>query len=142
AWYVIGTAIALLSIFVIHSSFPVFASKARKRLSLVAPMNTTPPAVAIDPPMLIRPVFFFPSGSSSVTPSVTCQAMSPVFALIAVNWPHGGFWHGQLCSPRSWPCALTFRSQNFDATGFPQALARSYGTREPSGLFSIQPRLP
>src|SRR5262245_42931989 len=101
ASYVIGTAIALLSSFVTQSSFPVFASNARNRLSFVAPLNTTPPAVAIDPPILILPVFFFPSGSSSVMPNTTCQTISPVFALIAVNCPHGGFWHGQLCSPRS-----------------------------------------
>src|SRR5262245_56341367 len=137
-----GTEIALLSIFVTHSSLPFFASKARKRLSFVAPMNTRPPAVAIDPPMLMRPVFFFPSGRSSVTPNVTCHTTSPVFELIALSCPHGGFWHGQLCSPSSCPCALTLRSQNFDATGLPQTLARSYGTREPSGRFSIQPRLP
>src|SRR5438105_2557203 len=79
AWYVIGTAIALLSSFVAQSSFPVLASNARKRLSFVAPMNTTPPAVAMEPPILMRPVFFFPSGSSSVTPNVTCHAISPVF---------------------------------------------------------------
>src|SRR5262245_37313872 len=124
---------ALLSSFVTHNSFPFLTSKARKRLSFVAPIKTTPPAVAIEPPLLIRPLFFFPSGSSSVMPSVTCHTISPVLALIAVNCPHGGFWHGQLCSPRSWPCTLTLRSQNFDATGFPHTLARSYGTREFSG---------
>src|SRR5262245_49777150 len=137
-----GTETALLLSLVTQSSFPFLLSNARNRLSFVAPTNTRLPAVAIDPPMFMRPVFFFPSGSSSVIPRVTCHTISPVFALIADSCPHGGFWHGQLCSPSNCPCALTLRSQNFDATGFPHTLARSYGTRAPSGRFSIQPRLP
>src|SRR2546426_5326158 len=84
-----------MSSFAVHSSLPVFESKARKRLSLVAPMNTKPPAVAMGPPMLKRPVFCLAGGNSSVTPSSTFQAISPVFAFTAIMWPHGGFWHGQ-----------------------------------------------
>src|SRR5215831_14291457 len=98
-WYVIGTACALISSFVVHSSLPVLESKARNRLSFVAPMNTRPPAVAIGPPMLRRPVFFLPSGNSSVIPNGTFHAMSPVFAFTAMRLPHGGFWHGHACAP-------------------------------------------
>src|SRR6476646_3030737 len=43
-WYVMGVAVILLSTFVDQSSLPVRESKARKRLSLVAPMKTRPPA--------------------------------------------------------------------------------------------------
>src|SRR5258708_7311178 len=39
-----------------QSSFPESLSKARKRPSLVARMNTKPPAVTMDPPMLGAPV--------------------------------------------------------------------------------------
>src|SRR2546430_4123640 len=88
-----------MSTFAVHSSLPVFESKARKRLSLVAPMNTRPPAVAMGPPMLKRPVFCLAGGNSSVTPSSTFQAISPVFAFTAIMWPHGGFWHGQDLAP-------------------------------------------
>src|SRR5678815_5340434 len=92
-------ACALISSFAVHSSLPVRESNARKRLSFVAAINTRPPAVAIGPPILRRPVFFFPSGSSSVTPSGTFHAMSPVLALTATRCPHGGFWHGQARAP-------------------------------------------
>src|SRR5580692_9160137 len=56
---------------VFHSILPVLESKARKWWSLVAPMNTSPPAVAMGPPVLRLPVFCFPAGSSSVMPSGT-----------------------------------------------------------------------
>ena len=46
---VIGVACALAGTRTDHSSLPVSLSKARKRLSSVAPMNTRPPAVATDP---------------------------------------------------------------------------------------------
>jgi hypothetical protein len=42
-------ALILLSTCADHSSFPVFESNALNRLSLVAPIKTTPPAVAIGP---------------------------------------------------------------------------------------------
>ena len=65
------------------NSLPVFESNARKRRSFVAPINTNPPAVAIGPPRFIRPVFLLARGNSSVIPSGTCQAKSPVCASTA-----------------------------------------------------------
>ena len=47
-----------------HSSLPVFESKALNRLSLVAAMNTSPPAVAILPPRLSAPECCTPLASS------------------------------------------------------------------------------
>ena len=78
---------------------PVFTSRARKRLSSVEAMNTSPLAVAIGPARAGRPVFCLSVESCSVIPSGICQAMSPVDVLIAVRRPHGGFWHGQFVSP-------------------------------------------
>src|SRR3954471_10764395 len=91
--YVLGVACAAAPSLTTHSSLPVFASKARKRLSSVAPTNTSPPAVAIEPPLPGRPVFCLSGGSVSVTPSGTRQANSPVLTSIAVRFPHGGCWH-------------------------------------------------
>src|SRR5437870_3169031 len=54
--YVIGVAWAFASRVATHNSLPVFASNARKRLSVVPPMNTTP-AETIEPPRLGVPVF-------------------------------------------------------------------------------------
>src|SRR5215471_9396714 len=88
-----------MSSFAVQSSLPLFESTARKRLSFVAAIKTSPPAVAIGPPMFKRPVFFLPSGNSSVTPNGTFHATSPVLALTATRWPHGGFWHGQARAP-------------------------------------------
>ena len=48
--YVLGTDSAEAFNFVAHSSRPVRASNARKRLSSAAPMKIRPEAVAIDPP--------------------------------------------------------------------------------------------
>jgi hypothetical protein len=55
------------SSFTVHTSFPVFASNARKRASSVAPTKMNSPAVAIVPSLPGRPVFRFPSGKLSVT---------------------------------------------------------------------------
>src|ERR1700681_4597173 len=137
-----GIACALISSLVTHSSFPVFESNARKRLSLVAPMNTSPPAVAIGPPMFSRPVLRLPSGNSSVTPSVTCHANSPVLAFTAISRPHGGFWHGQACSPEF--TMLPERglpSDHWKRDVGPRMLLRSYCTAAPGAFFSIQPKL-
>src|SRR3982751_6321259 len=57
---------------------------------MVAPMNTRLPAVVIAPPLLGVPVWIPFAASSSKSPSGTCQAMSPVFALTATSSPHGG----------------------------------------------------
>src|SRR6267154_2391959 len=93
--YVIGVACALASRSAAHSCSPVRASKARKRLSIVAPINTTPPSVTIVPPRLGVPVDVF---SSSTTPSGTFQTISPLFTSTALSVPQGGFWHGHWCS--------------------------------------------
>src|SRR5712671_6534289 len=87
--YVIGVACALASRVAAHSCSPVFASNPRKRSSIVAPINTTPPAVTIEPPRFGVPVVVF---SSSTTPSGTFQAISPLFTSTALSAPQGGFW--------------------------------------------------
>ena len=46
----IGLLCPLASSFASHRTIPAFESKARKCASLVAPMNTSPPAVAMLPP--------------------------------------------------------------------------------------------
>src|ERR1700733_16221754 len=97
-----GTAVAAWSSLVTHSSLPDFESKARKRSSLVAPMKTIPPAVAIGPAKAPeRPVCCLASGSSSVMPSGTVHTISPVLMFTADKLSQGGFWHGQL--PRTLP---------------------------------------
>ena len=59
-------------------------------------MNSNPPAVATEPPMLYAPVSLNPRASSDSTrPKGIRQATSPVFTLIAKSSPHGGDWHGQ-----------------------------------------------
>src|SRR5437016_5580818 len=104
-----GFALAFRSSLTDHSSLPVFASIARKRLSLVAPMNTRPPAVTVGPALPTPPVFCLPGGSASFNPSGSSQAMFPLLALTANKRPQGGFWHGQLPSTlplESLACAL------------------------------------
>src|SRR6185369_15227697 len=93
-----GAECAPASILSTHTSLPVLESKARKRLSSVAPMKTRPPAVATDPPILGRPVFCLSAGRLSVTPSRLSHAISPVFTLIAKSLPHGGWLQGMLVS--------------------------------------------
>src|SRR5665213_1605953 len=124
-----------------HSCFPVFESNARKRLSLVAPMNSSPPAVAIEPPMLRRQVFCFPAGSSSVTPKGIFHTTSPVFPLMAINWPHGGFWHGHALAPEFKMLPDRPPSDHWKRDVGPTMLLRSYFTAAPSAFFSIQPML-
>ena len=92
--YVIGSALPRRSRRSTHSSRPVAASSARNRLSSVAAMNSRPPAVTMAAARPGRPVFRLPAGSVSVTPTVRRHATSPVATSTAVNWPHGGFWHG------------------------------------------------
>src|SRR5271163_1831985 len=94
-----GFAVAAYSSFVVQSSLPVFESKARKRASLVAPMKTRPPAVAMGPAKAPeRPVLRFSGGRKSVTPRGTCHAISPVFAFTANNRSQGGLMQGRLPS--------------------------------------------
>src|SRR2546425_2539991 len=132
-----------MSSFALHHSFPVFESNARKRLSFVAAMNTRPPAVAMGPPMLKRPVFFLPSGNSSVMPSGTFHAISPVLAFTATKFPQGGFWQGQARAPAL--LMLPDRgspSLHWNRDVGPTMLLRRYPLpRCPGGVFSIQPIL-
>jgi len=106
-------------------------------------MKTRPPAVVIGPPRFSRPVFFLPSGSSSVTPSGTFQAMSPVLMFTATRLPQGGRWHNQPFSP---PMMLPLPVRGLPSAHWkrevgPTMLLRRKGTRAPSGLFSIHPML-
>ena len=81
---VMGTECAGASSGTSHSCFPVFDSKARKRLSVVAPMKISPLAVAMLPPRFSAPVRSIPFDfSDSTNPSGTCHAMSPVLTFTA-----------------------------------------------------------
>src|SRR5262245_26261336 len=79
-----------------------------------------------------RPVFCLSAGSCSVIPSGICHVMSPVDELMAVRRPHGGFWHGQFVSP-----ILTSK------VPVPRpGVVLSYGTGDPSLVFSTDPSAP
>src|SRR5262249_7230976 len=111
-------------------SLPVSLSKARKRLSLVAPMNTSPPAVASDPPMFGAPVGGRPrSMSLSTTPSTERQRNVPLSRSIAVRKPNGGLWHG-----------IRSGSQKREL-GEPWPSVR-YGIAEPGGRAAIRVSMP
>src|ERR1700683_5285413 len=90
-----GIVWALASIFSVHNSLPVRASKARKRPSFVAPINIKPLAVTIIEPVLGAPVCEKPfSASASTVPKGTRQTISPVLALTANSSAQGGLMHG------------------------------------------------
>src|ERR1700674_3996921 len=95
-----GTAVEVYGSFVTHNSFPVLESKARNLLSLVAPINTRPPAVTMGPALFADPASCLPAGNASTSPSGTCQAKSPVFALTAIRRPHGGRKQGSVATVR------------------------------------------
>src|ERR1700720_113240 len=63
--------------------------------SRAAPMNVSPPAVVIGPPPKLGAPVLIPAGTPSIVPKGTCQAMSPVFTLIADSLPQGGCQQGQ-----------------------------------------------
>src|SRR5512138_2807369 len=93
-----GFAFAVAGTIVDHSSLPVLASNARKRRSLVAPTNTRPPAVTVGPALPLLPTSCFPAGRASFSPSTDSHAISPVFALTATSFDHGGRTHDN-CGP-------------------------------------------
>src|SRR5580658_7866438 len=141
-----GIAVAAYSSCVVQSSLPVFESKARKRSSLVAPMKTTPPAVAIGPANAPeRPVCCLPWGSSSVMPSGTVHTISPVLMFTADKLSHGGFWQGQL--PRTLPLA-SFAGALNPPNWLPAPVPRWNSTSLPTvcglyfGFFSRKPVAP
>src|SRR5256885_9687315 len=72
------------------------------------------------------PVF---AETPSTVPSGTRQAISPVFTLIALSVPHGGFWQGH-----------SFSSQKRAYS--PCVLLRRYFSGEPSGCGSKAPMAP
>jgi hypothetical protein len=80
-------------VLVTQSSLPVFASKARKRPSDVAPTNTRPPAVTVGPALPPLPASCLPAGRFSFKPSTDCHTISPVLALTAYSFDHGGLTH-------------------------------------------------
>src|SRR5579864_1825118 len=125
-----GVACALAGSLVTQSSLPESLSNARKRESLVAPMNTRPPAVTMDPPILGVPVGGTPRAtSSSTTPSTARQRNSPLSRSMAVRNPHGGFWHG-----------YKFGSQK--RALFVPELAGRYGISDPAGRFTMWNSIP
>src|SRR5438094_1503759 len=87
----------------LHNSTPVFVSKARNMLSSAAPMNVSPPAVVIGPPPRLELPVLTPAGTPSIVPKGICQAISPVFTLIAVSLPQGGAQQGQPFTEREPP---------------------------------------
>ena len=92
---VIGVACALASRVVSQSSPPVSASNARKRPSIVPPMNTRPEAVAIVPPMFGVPVLSKPRAfKSSNTPSGTRHRTAARLTSTARSSPNGGVEQG------------------------------------------------
>src|SRR4029077_18152682 len=123
-----GVALAASTSLVTHSSLPVFASSARKRASMLAPMKSSPPAVAMGPPRGSGvPVFGTPRASSSSNdPNGMRQATSPEFTLTAISSAHGGAWQGHFFAP----------SQNrpLELGGAPSAPTREYVVASPDGI--------
>src|SRR5262245_24715746 len=121
--------------FTTHASFPVFASNARKRPSLVAPTNTSPPPVTVGPALPLLPTSCLPGGSASLRPSGVSQTICPVFALTAISFDHGGRWHGSdgpigVGAPPGVRGSLYFPlsgAENVKNGPTPFTLARSYG---------------
>src|SRR5438445_12180688 len=96
-----GVALAASTNLVTQSSLPVFASIARKRASIEAPMNSSPPAVAIGPPRGSGvPVLGTPrASSSSKDPNGMRHTTSAEFTLTAMSSAQGGDWQGHFLAP-------------------------------------------
>ena len=76
--HVIGIEFTSIPKSVIHSSLPVRESNARNLPSSVAPMKTRPPAVTMDPPLVVGvPVLGTPSLSNSANESRGPARRSP-----------------------------------------------------------------
>ena len=94
-----GIEWALASSSVSQSLAPVRESKARNRLSFVAPTKSRPPAVAMVPPMFKAPVSARPASlSGSMNPRGTLHATSPRLTSTATSSPNGGAEQGILFS--------------------------------------------
>src|SRR5438093_9984992 len=92
---VIGVVCAHAGSAVSQSCLPVRDSNARKRPSIVAPMKTTPPAVAMLPPMFNVPVLSKPWAlSDSTNPNGTFHTTPPRLTSRATSSPNGGAEHG------------------------------------------------
>src|SRR5437764_9087917 len=78
-----------------HNSLPVSMSNARRYWSIAAAMNTSPPAVMIEPPRFGEPHADEPGTRAKlgIVPSGTCQRSFPLDKSIAVSVPHGGALH-------------------------------------------------
>src|SRR6266542_1235431 len=75
-----------------HNNLPVVLSKVKNFLSFVPLINTSPPAVTTGPDKLEEPVIDAPFSCSSGTfPTGIFHSYSPVFRLIALSVPQGGF---------------------------------------------------
>jgi len=75
---------------------PVAVSNARRKLSVVAPMKTSPPAVASGPPMFGAPSSD-QNGQGALSrdvPSGLSHAIFPCARSTATSLPHGGAVHG------------------------------------------------
>ena len=80
-----------------NSFLPVDTSKARKRSSAVAPINTTPPAVVIAPPAKGVP-HSNPMGNGlnlSILPKGVYHKISPLIISTATIKDHGGAVQGE-----------------------------------------------
>src|ERR1700686_4356551 len=106
------------------------------RLSMVPAMNTSPPAVAMEPPCPKAPVLWIPlASSSSVVPRGTRQAMSPVFAFTAISSAHGG---GDGTALPEGPCVMDSLGLQF--VGRAEGNAPGYVTRVCVYRHQLSPR--
>src|SRR4029077_18183369 len=101
--------------------------------SMDAPMKMSPPAVVSGPPPKFEAPVLIPAGTPSIVPKGICQAMSPVFTLIAVSLPQGGCQQGQ---------PLTATAMRGTPAGRPNNLGDSggaLGSESSFEVFTIQP---
>src|SRR6266478_5377143 len=99
-------------------------------------MKMSPPAVVIGPPPKFEAPVLIPAGTPSMVPKGICQAMSPVFTLIAVSLPHGGCQQGQRFTDREPPVLINVLG------GRPNKRGDSLGARGSESSFSTIPISP